>query len=670
MSRLLAVAARELRERWLFFPGAFVAGFMTLAMPAFGVSRALVPTMGLAAAALLGAAAAVVMGSSMLARDTADGRLGFLFSRPLPWGTIWGGKWLAAIVLAVASAFLCSIPWMAVHPISSLGGHHGDSWLLAMLDGPGASLALLVLVLAAGVANLAATLFRSRSSWLALDLVLMLAAIWAAWRYIAPLWRYRILSAGDWTLPLALLPVALGLLVGSLAQVAVGRTDLRRAHRALSLGFWAVIGLTLAVGAARWLEVRSTGPDRVSATAVTRDAAGRFVYVEGFAQDSGRYPHRFLIDTTTGRYLSRPGRDEEHGRFGGLSVLFSADGRFAALPGAAGGGAGLTLVDLGETAPRVTEVALQSSLPPTWQTWFALSPSAATVFVAQESGASLVELPSGRRVATATIPHGWRPAVARYVAEGRARVWLFPSDDGPARSGRAELRVLDLATDGTSSTTTFPVDLGVAPVSGWRRVLPDAAGERIVTSEAGLQLREGANGAPLARLVEGTGDAPAFFLADGRVVVEGRAPAGQPPFEHPRVWVFDRAGTKLADLELPLLPPGSLGFGPEVAPGRVVVSSYRGWLLSDGAVVVDVASGRIVEKLLPGLRPAFGFSLGASPAALGAGSSVHFFTEDAEPGVVFPRRRPNRLVRIDFATGERKIVAGPGAPRGERISAR
>jgi hypothetical protein len=37
---------------------------------------------------------------------------------------------------------------------------------------------------------------------------------------------------------------------------------------------------------------------------------------------------------------------------------------------------------------------------------------------------------------------------------------------------------------------------------------------------------------------------------------------------------------------------------------------------------------------------------------------------------VFPRRRANRLVRIDFATGERKIVAGPGAPRGERISAR
>ena len=39
----------------------------------------------------------------------------------------------------------------------------------------------------------------------------------------------------------------------------------------------------------------------------------------------------FLIDTTTGRHLSRPGRDQEAARFGGLGMLFSADGRFAAL---------------------------------------------------------------------------------------------------------------------------------------------------------------------------------------------------------------------------------------------------------------------------------------------------------------------------------------------------
>jgi hypothetical protein len=664
MSRLLAVAARELRERWLLFPGAFVAGFLTLVMPAFGVSRELVPTMGLTGAALLGVAAAVVIGSSMLARDAADGRLGFLFSRPLPWGTIWGGKWLAAIALATASAFLYSIPWMATYPLSSLGGRHGDSWLGAMLDGPGTGLGFMVIVLTVGLANFGATLFRSRSPWLALDLVLMLAATWATWRYFAPLWLYGILGRGQWTILLVLLPLALGLLVGSVAQVAVGRTDLQRAHRALSLGFWAVIGLTLTGAAGAWLWVRSTGPDAVSVHTMTRDAAGRWIYVEGTGQHSGWYPHGFLIDTTTGRYLARPGPVEELQRIG-FPMLFSADGRFGALPVAARGGAALILFDLREASPRVTEVALESSPPPTWNTVFALSPTAASMFVVHESGASFYELPSGRRVATTTIPPGWRPAAARYLAEGAARAGLIP---GGLRA-RAEMRVVDLALDGASSGATFPIAAAIDPVLVWRGALPDADGRRILTVDAGLRLRDGATGEPVASLVEGTGAIPALFLADGRIVVEGRAPgAGQPPSPHARLWVFDRVGTKLADFELPLLsPPGSLSIGPEVAPGRVVVSCYRGWLLSEDALVVDVASGEVKGKLLPGLRPTFGFP-GASSAALDAGSSVHFFRVDEGRGR--PGRRLERVMRIDFATGERKLVAGAGAPRGERISAR
>jgi hypothetical protein len=346
-------------------------------------------------------------------------------------------------------------------------------------------------------------------------------------------------------------------------------------------------------------------------------------------------------------------------------MLFSADGRFGALPVAARGGAALILFDLREASPRVTEVALESSPPPTWNTVFALSPTAASMFVVHESGASFYELPSGRRVATTTIPPGWRPAAARYLAEGAARAWLIP---GGLRA-RAEMRVVDLALDGASSGATFPIAAAIDPVLVWRGALPDADGRRILTVDAGLRLRDGATGEPVATLVESTGAIPALFLADGRIVVEGRAPgAGQPPSPHPRLWVFDRVGTKLADFELPLLsPPGSLSIGPEVAPGRVVVSCYRGWLLSEDALVVDVASGEVKGKLLPGLRPTFGFP-GASSAALDAGSSVHFFRVDEGRGR--PGRRLERVVRIDFATGERKVVAGAGAPRGERISAR
>ena len=41
MSKLLAVAARELRERWLLFPGALLAGLAPFVFPAFGKSATL-----------------------------------------------------------------------------------------------------------------------------------------------------------------------------------------------------------------------------------------------------------------------------------------------------------------------------------------------------------------------------------------------------------------------------------------------------------------------------------------------------------------------------------------------------------------------------------------------------------------------------------------------------
>jgi hypothetical protein len=99
-----------------------------------------------------------------------------------------------------------------------------------------------------------------------------------------------------------------------------------------------------------------------------------------------------------------------------------------------------------------------------------------------------------------------------------------------------------------------------------------------------------------------------------------------------------------------------------------VLWSHRDWLPLEDALVVDVASGAVVDKL-PGLRPAFGFP-GVSSAALGAGSSVQFFCADERQVLGHPGRRLDRVVRVDFATGERKVVAGAGTPRGERLSAR
>jgi hypothetical protein len=660
VSKLLAVAARELRERWLLFPGALVSGCFPLVLPAFGIKREYLPTVGIVGAILLGLAAAVVVGSSMLARDAANGRLAFLFSRPVPWPAIWGGKWLAALVLVASTGLLNVVPWMATIPLASVGGHHGDSWIRAMLDGPGSVFVFILIVLAVGLANFNATLFRSRSPWLALDLLLLLAAIWAVRQYVAPLWLYGVLGWSDWNV-LALSPLALAFLVGSLAQVAVGRTDLRRGHRALSLGFWSVMALTLASAAGYWHWVRSVTPAEVSAFAVTRDPSGRWAYVEGRAARSGWYPHGFLIDTATGRHLVLGGPDEgvEHSRPG---MLFSADGRFGALPGVDrdGRGAALRLFDLTGDTPRLTTVTLESSPPPTWGTAFALSPSAASAFMVHESGASLFALPSGRRLATTTIPPGWRGDAVRFLAEGRARVWLVPWTEVPgARRARAEMRVVDLAADGQSRAVNFPVAASLNNPQGWGAVVPDADGRRIVTADAGLHLRDGGTGELLATLVEGSGSFQVLFLADGRIVgSDGQVRPDEPGPPRVLVRVFDGSGAPLREMRLDLVP-GGLRLGPEVAPGRVAVSSFRAFFLPEDTLLVDVGEGRVVDRLA-GLRPKFGFWDVSSAAPAGGGlASVHFFGDDQ-----------GRVIRIDFATGGRRVVAGPGAAVGERLSVR
>jgi hypothetical protein len=652
--KLLAVAARELRERWLLFPVSFTFGFSPFVLPAFGVDRQVMPLVAVMSSIGLGAGAAVLMGSTMLARDVANGRLAFLFSRPLSWRTIWGGKWLAALVLVVGSGVLAAIPWMATFTPSSLGGNHGSSWLRTF-DGPDVARLLVLIVLVVGLTNFGATALRSRSSWMALDLVLLLAAFWATRRYVAPLFLYGIFGVDEWSMGLVLL--ALALLLGSVTQVAIGRTDLRRAHRAMSLAFWAVIGLTLSAAAGHWLWVRSAGPAEVSVHTLTSDPAGRFIYVEGLASRGGWYPYGLLIDTVGGRWVARPEPDREQ-EVSWLGALFSADGRFAALPESDGRGAAVVLVDLAANPPRATRVSLESSPPPGWSTSFALSPSADAVLVAHESGASIFALPSGRRVSTTTITPGWRPAATRFVGHGAARVWLCPwnaSTGTPPQ--RAEMRIVDLAADGRSTTSVFPIATPFDfPFRSWGGVLPDAVGQRLVTSDAGLHLRDGSTGALLATLAESTDHVAASFLSDGRVVVaETRLSGSDTGPTGTTLRVFDRDGAKLAEMPLDLPPPGA-SLGPEVAAGKVLVSSSRLPFLPNETLVVDVAAGRIVERLA-GLRPAQGTIVGPAASAQRPGLGSVQFLRDAT----------SHVVRVDFATGARTTVTGPGAPRGERL---
>lgn len=648
MSKTLAVTARELRERWLLFPTALALGIIPLTLPALGLHADDAPLIGLCIALAMSATAALLAGSSMLARDAHDGRLGFLFTRPLPWPTIWGGKWLAAIVLVIGSGFLATAPWMFTHPAPA----HGGSWSTALPDPRGSIFLFLLLLLAIGLANFNATAFRSRSAWVGLDLALLLLAAWAFVRWVTPLYYLQIPplappNMGWWGAVLPMAPVGLALLVASATQVAVGRTDIRRAHRAMSLTFWSLVFVALGAAGLRLAWARGATPADLTVNLGSHDPSGRWLYAFGGSRRGGAMC--FLIDTDSGRFVSMDLEPRWANR--SLGMAFAADGDSGVTLGEHEGATALRVADLRGDEPQFTVVPLESSTPPgDYGTRFALSPSGSRALLFRH-GASLFSLPSGKRLAAAVLEPGWGPATARFTAESTARVWFFALNDPRAPRRRAEMLILDLSAGREPRRTRVPLEAVLDPVRSWpHAILADADGRRVLTRDAGTHLRDGESGALLATLVEGPAAVSALFLADGRIVV------GEALGARTVVHVFAADGTPLSDAVLDRASSG-LAVGPEVGPGQVVV--HFGFKAANESVVVDVDEGRAIESL-PGrhIMPGY-WMIDSAPYAPGpGGSTAHFFLDQ------------NRLVRWDFTTGQERTVAGPGAPPGERMTKR
>ncbi|HXY42172.1 MAG TPA: hypothetical protein VEQ10_21025, partial [Vicinamibacteria bacterium] len=594
MKSLLAVTARELRERWLLFPASLALGLNPLVFPAFGVNRRDMPFVGVVTALGLGAAAALVMGSTMLARDTSNGRLGFLLSRPLSWRAIWGGKWLAALVLVAGSGLLAAVPFMVAYPPDARPGLPGSpvpllAWLGVLAHEHGWAFGLYALMLGVGLANLFAAAYRSRSPWVVADMALLAAAIWIARRRVAPLWLMDGLQTqlpGLSVLVVFLLPLAVGLLAGSAVQVAVGRTDPRRAHLALSLTFWAVVYAALAGAAGRLAWVEAAGPSDLRSYDEARPANSRWLSVAGENGRARWFGSGFLLDTTTGNYLqvtpslsalALGAIEDREPNFQSLS--FSADGRFAAFwePDAARGSTALVRVDLSTGTPRRERIGLASTPPPGWWTALALSPTAVHAVLVSEAMASLHELPSGGAVATCALTPGWRAMAIRFLTEDAARVWLVSRSGVPRPTTDEEVRILDVSKGGCHAAS-FTVPPSASAPARTTVLTVDATGRRLLTSRDALSLRDGATGALLSTLID-AGARWALFLGDGRIAAITARATGSV------LHVFSPEGRATTTAALERQPSV---LGPEIAPGRLVVPLGWRWPQSLGSYVVDV----------------------------------------------------------------------------------
>lgn len=239
----LAVFRREWIGRRNVFLLALGVGLIQLAGWKAGGEEGKSAMLAVISGTLMGWVIAGLFGTTMVGRDLEERRFGFLLNRPIRAGEIFAGKVAAGLGLAVLSACVVALPLFLL----------GGLWRLFSLK---QGVQMLGLWLAGGLACLlffhaTSIQVRSRSPWLALDLL-----VWSAFAWGARLLSLRLAGVGAFEDMLRLWLVLLivttaGLALAGYLQVAEGRADLRRGHRWVSVTLACSLATALLIG---WLQ--------------------------------------------------------------------------------------------------------------------------------------------------------------------------------------------------------------------------------------------------------------------------------------------------------------------------------------------------------------------------------------------------------------------------------
>jgi len=584
MSGFLAIARREIADRRSVLGAALVAAAIPLLLPivpglftapATDLRGALAWCMALALTSVV----AAFLGSSMVAGPLAQGRLGFYFARPVSGVAIWSAKTAATLVLVLLCEILVLAP-AAVLPGSRSYfdlGAESQWWLVALLVG-----APLLLILSAHAIGI---MFRARSAWLALDAAAFLILVLAWWYLLSPwlLLAPDVLIACAISLFLALI-VALG--AAGAVQMAVGRTDLARGHRALSSTLWAVLGAaTLALaGYSAWLW--SAEPkDITRADVVVAAPRGPWVAVGGPCAARLDYRPMFLVDLNSGRHL-RISAGLYHGW---TSVAFSNDGGTSVwlAPGGTRSWQ-LMVADLRAEEPLVRATDMFFNEWPDLE----LSASGQRLAVSEGHSLSVYDLESSRLLAAVRIDDF--PSHFRFVADDLVRVIVRAAE----ASDPAKVKILELDVGARELRPTGSIVELAAPAlvlldRQWDRLLLGQRGER------GLRwtLCDGRSGERSASVDAFEGRGWPLFLDDGRLVRTSIPDDGTVLVE----W-SEADGAPLTSV--PVAAGSRALLGGEPTPGSVVVSvhagddqgfSLEGW----SSYLVNLESGHSEE--IPGV---------------------------------------------------------------------
>jgi hypothetical protein len=633
MTGLLTILRHEVAGRRLLFAGALALGLLPLAAPLLpDTPAAAVPemraTLALFLAFALSGLAAVLLGATVIGADLAERRLSFFFTRPLAWWSIWGGKLGAAALCAWGTGLLVLLPAL----LASAGGGLARS---PVLDRPALAAWALALPLLLLAAHTAGVVLRQRSAWLILD-VLALAVIGGIVAATAQRLLYWGVLANLWPLaPGAAIAATAVLLAASAVQVAGGRTDPRRAHRLLSVtlaGLGLAAALAFAAAAERRIDVRP-GELKIEWT-LANSPLQTWVALRGVTPGPPAYGASFLLQPETGRVLRL--RNVVLQPWAAL-VAFSADGRRAVWAEPDGSAARqatvLVSLDLDRAGATPRRTLIGTARPPNF---LLLSPHGDRVLIATAGPAvSVFELASGRQLAAHTfgneVVYG-----GRFAGEGLVQLVLIASDD--TWHPRLDFREIDLAAAGRLR------QLGTLADLAWpSSISPDLRHVAFVRQGGGAEVFDVATGRQVADLRQPGARVRALYLSDGRLAEIVHAPAAT------EVRVLAADGTPAAGSR-PCRLAASSSLFPMQATADEIVAMVRDRPPASASavcslVLLDVRHGT-TRPLGSCMQPVWSEFLArgtAIPTAIGGAP-------------LFMDHR-GQLVRIDLATGTRRVVA-------------
>lgn len=586
---------------------------------------------------------AVLLGAGAVARDLGERRMGFYLSRPVAPLAYWAAKVSAAFLAAYVAGWLVLLPGLVLD----------WSWglvldlVIARWRFVLAGAAVSAFVVAAAAAGAGAA--RSRSGLLLLDVIMLpltlaalllaLGATWDAGTTVAVA-RYGI----PWLFGLA----TLALLAASAAQISFGRFDVLRGHALLSTIMWG--GLLACVGgivAMSRLVANATPSDLRLPHGVSLHApeAGTHVMLEGVSRRWSDYDPGFLLDAQ-GRFVRMGGLlgitafawSGDGGRlawskaapdfvdlpaFSKVAVFFGVSS-FRAVPAFQ---PSVWILDLDQPGAAPRRVASR----PDFLSVRALSPSGRRLLITRPRAKTLVDVESGRTIASIGESTSWTNA--EFLSETSVRA---------LRIGPGQSRIVDWDAAGGRLTERGAIALDgdrtwfarLVPTDGWQRVLRFDA--------SGLFLHD-LDGKVVATLVNGW---PTRMNRAAGPLSAGRFGSIEQEREGLRLRVFDSAGRALSEARFKGRFP--LHVGGESAPGLLALGVAPA--MEDGqreTLFVDLATGSVTRRE-PGLWPAL--------RRWGAGRPGE--SQNPQPGSLATRLflGDQGVLRLEPASGERTVL--------------